>query len=223
MSDHSHPVPGHPAPGAEVPPGSTHGHAVPEQYSPGHHAGHEHHGDHGVKKYVYVFLALCVLTTLSFFTYSDAWPFHDRPAVGWAFMMAVSCSKALLVMLFFMHLKYEADWKYVLTIPASIMSVFLVLALVPDIGLRIGGPDSLYHYSDARLEHVGDLDDQKALEAATIKEYDNAGGRRTGDHAGHGTPGGSTHGGSDHHGASPAAAPSPSAPTTSPTSTRPAP
>ena len=32
-------------------------------------------------------------------------------------MMAVSCTKAMLVILFFMHVKYEANWKYVLTIP----------------------------------------------------------------------------------------------------------
>ena len=37
----------------------------------------------------------------------------------WAFMMAVSCTKAMLVILFFMHVKYEANWKYVLTIPGQ--------------------------------------------------------------------------------------------------------
>ena len=51
-------------------------------------------------------------------------------------MMAVSCTKAMLVILFFMHVKYEANWKYVLTIPAAFMSMFLILALVPDVGLR---------------------------------------------------------------------------------------
>ena len=51
-------------------------------------------------------------------------------------MMAVSCTKAMLVILFFMHVKYEANWKYVLTIPAAFMSIFLILALVPDVGLR---------------------------------------------------------------------------------------
>ena len=44
-----------------------------------------------------------------------------------------------LVILFFMHVKYEANWKYVLTIPASIMTMFLVVALVPDVGLRVNG------------------------------------------------------------------------------------
>jgi cytochrome c oxidase subunit 4 len=42
----------------------------------------------------------------------------------------------MLVILFFMHVKYEANWKYVLTIPAAFMSLFLLFALVPDIGLR---------------------------------------------------------------------------------------
>ena len=51
-------------------------------------------------------------------------------------MMAVSCTKAMLVILFFMHVKYEANWKYVLTIPAAFMSLFLLLALVPDVGMR---------------------------------------------------------------------------------------
>src|SRR3984893_5649955 len=101
------------------------------------HATAEAHDDHGgIAKYIYVFLALCVLTGASFFTYSSYWPFHDQPKIGWTFMMAVSCTKAMLVILFFMHVKYEANWKYVLTIPAAFMSIFLILALVPDVGLR---------------------------------------------------------------------------------------
>jgi len=73
---------------------------------------------------------------MSFLTYSEAWPWRDQPQVGWAFMMAVSCTKALLVVLFFMHVWWEANWKYVLTIPAAMMAIFLVIMLVPDIGLR---------------------------------------------------------------------------------------
>ena len=97
---------------------------------------HAHESHDGIAQYIYVFLALCVLTTASFFTYSSYWPFHEQPKIGWAFMMAVSCTKAMLVILFFMHVKYEANWKYVLTIPAGMMSIFLLLMLVPDIGLR---------------------------------------------------------------------------------------
>lgn len=104
------------------------------------HAAHAEHGsqhDHGgVGQYMAVFLALCVLTTASFFTYSRYWPFHDTPAVGWAFMMAVSVTKATLVMLFFMHLLWETSWKYVLTIPPFIMAMVLMVLLIPDIGMR---------------------------------------------------------------------------------------
>ncbi len=97
--------------------------------------GHDHaHG--GLGKYIAVFLALCVLTTMSFLTYSAAWPWRDQPQVGWAFMLAVSCTKAMLVVLFFMHVWWEANWKYVLTIPAAMMALFLVIMLIPDIGLR---------------------------------------------------------------------------------------
>lgn len=122
--------------------------------------GHEHgaHAEHGgMAKYLYVFIALCVLTLASFWTFSDFpvdWPFHDQPAVGWAFMFAVSCSKALLVILFFMHVKYEASWKYVLTVPPAIMAVFLILALVPDIGLRNREAAGGRRVSDERLMHM---------------------------------------------------------------------
>jgi len=51
-------------------------------------------------------------------------------------MMAVSVAKAMLVVLFFMHLWWERPWKYVLTLPAIIMGALLVLLLVPDIGFR---------------------------------------------------------------------------------------
>ncbi len=95
--------------------------------------GHEGHGGPG--KYIAVFVALCVLTAISFFVGSNA-TIMATPAIGWTLMMAVSCAKALLVMLFFMHLIWEANWKYVLTIPASIMSLFLLLMLFPDIKFR---------------------------------------------------------------------------------------
>lgn len=99
-----------------------------------HETDDAHHGEHGIAQYIYVFLGLCVLTSASFLTTQPWWPL-DRHS-SWAFMMAVSCTKAMLVILFFMHLKYEASWKYVLTIPAGFMSIFLILALVPDVGLR---------------------------------------------------------------------------------------
>lgn len=122
-------------------------------------SGHSDHSHGGVGKYMMVFLALCGLTTLSFFTYSRFWPFQDTPVVGWVFMMAVSCTKAMLVICFFMHLIWEANWKYVLTIPASLMSVFLVVALVPDVGQRTR------YYAEERALYASDYEDEENLSA----------------------------------------------------------
>lgn len=95
--------------------------------------------DHGGNaKFFVIFLALCFLTAMSFFTYSSYWPRAlDTDSIKWSFMMAVSCTKAMLVILYFMHLRWEANWKWALTVPASLMSLFLVLMLVPDVGMRL--------------------------------------------------------------------------------------
>ena len=107
-------------------------HDVSTDVAPDAH-GHEEHG--GNAKYLAVFGALVVLTAMSFFL-ANSPVYETSPVVARAAMLAVSCAKALLVMLFFMHLLWEANWKYVLTIPASLMSIFLVSMLVPDIGRR---------------------------------------------------------------------------------------
>ena len=119
-----------------------------EHHSASHeHGEHEHHGGLGI--YLMVAVALCVLTACSFWTYSDYWPgWLDDDAIKRLFMMAVSCTKAMLVIMVFMHLFWEANWKWVLTIPATCMSIFLGLALVPDIGLR------MRHASQERWLHA---------------------------------------------------------------------
>ena len=100
------------------------------------HGHDDHHDDHGgLGKYGVVFICLCALTACSFMTTSEWWPFDKAPT--WIFMMGVSCAKAMLVIMVFMHLLWEANWKYVLTIPAAMMSCFLVLMLIPDVGLRM--------------------------------------------------------------------------------------
>jgi cytochrome c oxidase subunit 4 len=109
--------------------------------------GHDVHAHGGLGKYIAVFVGLCALTALSFGVANTS-AIMSTPSVGWTIMMAVSCAKAMLVIAFFMHLIWEANWKYVLTIPASIMSCFLVLMLVPDIGYRTR------HYSEERLRYA---------------------------------------------------------------------
>ena len=125
----------------------------------GHEAAHDDHG--GVGIYVAVAIALVFLTACSYWTYTPLWPFGENIAIKRIWMMAVSCTKAMLVILFFMHLKWEANWKWVLTVPASLMSAFLVLALVPDVGLR------MQHASHERMKFAAELPAQESAEGAT--------------------------------------------------------
>ena len=97
--------------------------------------GHEHSDHGGNAKYLAVFGCLIVLTLISFWLGGSSIN-QTAPMVAKVGMLAVSCAKALLVMLFFMHLIWEANWKYVLTIPASLMSIFLICMLIPDVGRR---------------------------------------------------------------------------------------
>ena len=97
--------------------------------------GEPDHGNVNRKPFfVTIFLLLCALTLTSFWIANSH--LMENPATGWAAMMAVSAAKAMLVILFFMHLWWERRWKYALTLPALILGVVLVLLLVPDIGRR---------------------------------------------------------------------------------------
>ncbi|MCA9151051.1 MAG: cytochrome C oxidase subunit IV family protein [Planctomycetales bacterium] len=111
-------------------------------------AGHgEHHAHGGTGTYMAVFGGLLILTVISYWLGNSSIK-DSAPAAAWAGMMAVSTAKAMLVILFFMHLKWEANWKYVLTIPSMMMSVFLICMLIPDVGMRIK------RYSEERMIHA---------------------------------------------------------------------
>lgn len=155
------------------------------------HAEGEHHDDHGgLGKYGVVFLCLCALTACSFMTTQTWWPFAKAPT--WIFMMGVSCAKAMLVIMVFMHLMWEANWKYVLTIPAAMMSCFLVLMLIPDVGLRGN------HYSEERSVYAADV---------VVEHGDDHGGHGEAAHGdGHSDDHAGEHGASTEHGAADGAA-----------------
>ena len=91
----------------------------------------------------------------------------------------------MLVILFFMHLLWEANWKYVLTIPAAMMSCFLVLMLIPDVGLRGNW------YSEERVVHAAAVDSgEHADHGDAHGEHDADHGHSDGDgHDGHGGEG----------------------------------
>jgi len=89
----------------------------------------EHHSGHHVN-YLTIFFVLCGCTALS--VAFDVLQF-SKP-VTMVLVLAVACAKALCVMMYFMHLKFEGNWKFVLLAPTTILAIGLPLALFPDVG-----------------------------------------------------------------------------------------
>jgi cytochrome c oxidase subunit 4 len=95
------------------------------------HAAHDAHDHPSERTYMMVFAFLCVFTAVSFLTVSTYWPLS--PDAGHTVVMIVAVVKALLVAMFFMHLKYDWFRVYVMVVPALILGTGLILALMPDI------------------------------------------------------------------------------------------
>ena len=90
---------------------------------------HDSHATHHVN-YLAIFFVLCGCTALS--VIFDV--LHMSKPVTIVLVLAVACAKAMCVMMFFMHLKFEGNWKFVLLTPTTILAIGLPLALFPDIG-----------------------------------------------------------------------------------------
>jgi cytochrome c oxidase subunit 4 len=107
------------------------------------------HDDHGHNvPYHLIFVALIVCTALSWV--ADTIQFNNHILLI-AVVMSIAVAKALFVMTYFMHLKFEGNWKLVLLAPTAILAVGLPLALMPDIGVAYyqnRAPQSQY------LEHT---------------------------------------------------------------------
>jgi cytochrome c oxidase subunit 4 len=98
---------------------------------------HDHEVSHGAA-YFRVFLALCVFTAIS--VAADVVHLPSKVMLG-AIVLSVAVAKALCVMMFFMHLKFERAWKYLLLAPTIILAFALPLSLRPDIGETYYTPD----------------------------------------------------------------------------------
>ena len=93
------------------------------------HEDMDSHGAHHVN-YLVIFGILCVCTALS--VIFDV--IHLNKALTIVLVLAVAITKAMCVMMFFMHLKFEGNWKFVLLAPTTILAIGLPLALYPDVG-----------------------------------------------------------------------------------------
>ncbi len=89
--------------------------------------------------YMKIFYALLVLTVLEYF-YAKIMAGGFHLLLGG--LLALAFIKAALVGAYFMHVKFEGKWVYLMIIPATIMAAFLILALVPDIAMQpVGGAE----------------------------------------------------------------------------------
>ena len=83
--------------------------------------------------YWMIFLFLCGFTALS--VVADLIQLDNKFVVAFI-VLAIASAKALFVMSFFMHLKFEGAWKFVILAPTAILAMGLMLALLPDIGVH---------------------------------------------------------------------------------------
>jgi cytochrome c oxidase subunit 4 len=101
-------------------------HASPAEQ--GQHAGHAH------PNYIAVFGALCVLTVASVVADSVGGAIGKVLVV--LIVLSVACLKAMFVMLYFMHLKFEGKWKFALLTPTIVLALAIPAALAPDIAFK---------------------------------------------------------------------------------------
>jgi cytochrome c oxidase subunit 4 len=93
----------------------------------------EEHQTEAHTPYVKIWGALLVLTVIEYF-YAAA--FKDYFLVLVLGLMFLAIVKAGLVGWFFMHLKFEGNWVYILIVPACILATIIVFALCPDVVLK---------------------------------------------------------------------------------------
>jgi cytochrome c oxidase subunit 4 len=110
------------------------------------HAAHEE--VHPYVNYWAIFGFLCMLTIVSWL----ADEIGSKGLILTIVVLSVACAKALFVMMYFMHLKFEGKWKFVLLAPTCVLALAIPAALMPDIGS---------HYYDLVVPQ--DLDDAGEL------------------------------------------------------------
>jgi cytochrome c oxidase subunit 4 len=91
---------------------------------------------HHAVNYYAIFAALVVLTIV---TVLVAFHRFQSEAINLLLAMIVAVTKASLVAMFFMHLKFEGKLIYVIFIVPLILCVLLTVALIPDVLLPAHG------------------------------------------------------------------------------------
>ena len=85
------------------------------------------HNEH--PKYMWIFLWLAVLTAIEVGIVIPDFP----KALTIILLIGLACAKAILVAVYFMHLKFEKRTLAVIVITPFLICVFLVIMLLPDL------------------------------------------------------------------------------------------
>lgn len=93
----------------------------------------EEHQQESHAPYLLVWLWLAILTGVEYFYAAGLKDFFTILLGG---LLVLAGIKAGLVGWYFMHLKFEGKWVYLLIVPAIILAMILVLALIPDQALK---------------------------------------------------------------------------------------
>jgi|SRR6516162_10257791 len=104
--------------------------------------------------YWMIFAFLCILTGLSWLADKMGdWGLLHKGIFLTFIVLAVACAKALFVMMYFMHLKFEGKWKFVLLAPTIVLAMAIPAALMPDIGSHY------YDYEVPQTRETTDADE----------------------------------------------------------------
>ena len=93
----------------------------------------EEHEQEAHAPYLLVWFWLAILTGVEYFYAYGLASFFSILLAG---LLVLAGVKAGMVGWYFMHLKFEGKWVYLMIVPAIILAMILVLALVPDQSLK---------------------------------------------------------------------------------------
>lgn len=97
-----------------------------------HQHSHSEAHDHPHVNYMKIFWILLGMTVAEYFY---AMVTQDHFALLVIGLMSMALFKATLVGLYFMHVKMEGKWVYAMIVPACVLAVLVLVALIPDIAV----------------------------------------------------------------------------------------
>jgi caa(3)-type oxidase subunit IV len=99
------------------------------------HASEARHAGAGITPYLVIFGALVIFTGISFGANYMVHLGSMQKGTSFVIILGVAVVKAVLVAMFFMHLKLDWPKLYFMIIPVLILGVMMVIVLLPDIVL----------------------------------------------------------------------------------------